>query len=286
MTTLLDRVGKRHGSVAALTDVTVEFRPGVTALLGPNGAGKSTLLRILATVDSADRGAVRVLGGDPADPTDRRSIRERLGYLPQDPHFFGGFSAFEFVDYVAALHQIHPAAQRRREVRRVLEAVGLAGRMHRSLHRLSAGERRRAGIAQALLGQPHLLVLDEPTVGLDPFERLRFRRVVSEVAREHTVVLATHLMDDVAGFCDRAVVLWRGSVTFDGTVDELVAIAKGRAWLSDAPDPAARHWWRTRQGTYRNIGDPPSYATTMPPTAEDGYLLLVDNHAIAPGWAR
>jgi ABC-2 type transport system ATP-binding protein len=154
------------------------------------------------------------------------------------------------------------------------------------MNRLSAGERRRAGIAQALIGEPHLLVLDEPTVGLDPTERLRFRRVVSEVAREHTVVLATHLMDDVAGFCDRAVVLHRGSVVFDGAVDELVAVADGRVWLSDAPDRAARHWWRTGHGTYRNIGDPPPYTTNTAPTVEDGYLLLVDSSTIVPGRSR
>jgi ABC-2 type transport system ATP-binding protein len=281
--TLLDRVDKRYGPATALTDVTVEFRPGVTALLGPNGAGKSTLLRILATADRADRGNVRVLGGDPTDADDRHAIRARLGYLPQDPRFYGWFSAYEFVDYVAILHQIHPSSRRRRDVRRVLEAVDLTGRMHRRMNRLSAGEQRRAGIAQALLGEPHLLVLDEPTVGLDPVERLRFRRVVSDVAKEHTVVLATHLMDDVAGFCDRAVVLQQGIVVFDDTVDALAAMAEDRVWLSDAPDPTARHWWRTGRGTYRNIGDPPPYAATTPPTVDDGYLELIDGGAFLPG---
>ena len=282
MTTALTGAGKTYGGVHALHDVTVTVAPGVTALLGPNGAGKSTLLRILATAERPDTGAVRILGLDPADPAQRHTIRAHLGYLPQDPQFYGWFTAAEFVDYMALLHEIHPTRRRRHEVRRVLDAVGLTDRMHVHLRRLSGGQRRRAGIAQALLGEPHLLILDEPTVGLDPVERLRVRRIVSTVARHHSVVLATHLMDDVAAVCDRAVVLHQGAVAFDDTTAALAAHAAGRVWTSTAPDPGAEHWWRTGHDAYRNIGDPPPGATTVTPTVEDGYLLFVDGRSTRP----
>ena len=246
----------------------------MTGLLGPNGAGKTTLLRILATTLSPDSGTVRVLGLDPAKEADRVAIRRALGYLPQETGMYRDFTAFDFVDYVAILKEMNGTAQRRDEVRRVLTAVGLEPRMHSKIRALSGGMQRRVALAQALLGTPRLLILDEPTVGLDPVERLRFRETVSAVASTETVLLSTHLTEDVAALCSRVIVLERGRIRFAGPTPDLAAVADGRVWESDTADPAAALSWLTGQGVYRNLGVPPDGAQLVAPNVEDGYMLL------------
>ncbi len=268
-------VGKRFGGTAALDGVDLALTPGITGLLGPNGAGKTTLLRILATVLAADEGVVRLLDHDLATPQDRTAVRRRLGYLPQELGFPRGFSAFRFVDYMAVLKEWGSAPARHAEVRRVLEQVDLATLATKRISTLSGGQRRRVALAQALLGAPDLLVLDEPTTGLDPEQRVALRRVLAETARAATLVLATHQTEDVAALCDRVIVLSGGHVQFDGRVAQLVAAATGRVWLADAPDPAAQASWRTGSGRYRNVGKAaPSAAEVVDPTLEDAYLLL------------
>ena len=276
-------VVKRYRSNTVLDAVDLTAGPGITGLLGPNGAGKTTLLRIIATVLRPDGGTVRVFGLDPADPDERRAIRRRLGYQPQEPGFFQGFSVFAFLDYVAILKELAERDERRQEVRRVIDAVGLGSVAHRKIRRLSGGMRRRVAIAQALLGRPHLLVLDEPTAGLDPEQRLRFREIVSGVAAAHTVILSTHQTDDVAAVCDRVIVLHEGRTRFVGTPAELGGLATGRVWLSDRPDEAAQLSWRTGTGQHRMLGDPPPGADLVAPTLEDGYLLLVGRAAKPAG---
>jgi ABC-2 type transport system ATP-binding protein len=284
MTTLtatiaLDGVTRSYGSVRALDGVTLAIGPGVTGLLGPNGAGKTTLLRLVATVLAPDAGRLEVLGHDPATHRGRLEIRRRLGYLPQEPGFYPNLSAFDFVDYVAVLKELTDRRARRDEVRRVLDLVDLGDVAHRRIKALSGGMRRRVAIAQALLGRPELLGLDEPTAGLDPEQRLRFREIVSRVAEEHTVILSTHQTEDVAALCQRVVVVDGGRIRFDGTTAELADRARGRVWSADRSDPRAQLSWRTGTGEHRLIGDPPPGATLVEPGIEDAYLLLIERGA-------
>jgi ABC-2 type transport system ATP-binding protein len=264
----------------ALDGITFDAGAGITGLLGPNGAGKTTLLRMMATVLAPDAGDIRLLGWDPRKADERLAIRRRLGYMPQEPGFHRNFTAFEFVDYVAILKEMVDRRPRHDEVRRVLGLVGLQDVMDRKIKALSGGMRRRVALAQSLLGDPDLLVLDEPTAGLDPEQRLRFREIVSERSVDRTVVLSTHQTEDVAALCPRVVVMDEGRALFDGTPKELAEVARGRAWLSDARATGAHLTWRTGEGRHRNIGDAPSGADLVEPTVEDGYLLLVGRRAL------
>jgi ABC-2 type transport system ATP-binding protein len=230
-----------------------------------------------------DEGQVRVFGLDPGDATQRREIRRRLGYQPQEPGFFQNFTVLTFLDYVAILKELSGRDGRRKEVRRVVDLVDLGAVANRKIRKLSGGMRRRVALAQALLGQPQLLILDEPTAGLDPEQLLRFRAVVSQVAAEHTVLLSTHQTDDVAAVCDRVVVLHEGRVRFEGTSPELADLAAGRVWLADRAESSARLSWRMGTGQHRLLGDPPSGASLATPTLEDGYLLLVGRAADSTG---
>ena len=277
----LDGIGRRWGSTVALADVNLALAPGVVGLLGPNGAGKTTLLRIVATVLAPSGGRIRIDGRDPARPADRTAIRRTLGYLPQETGFPRGFTAFGFVDYIAVLKEWTDATARHAEVRRVLDLVELAGSGPTSIRSLSGGQRRRLALAQALLGSPSLLVLDEPTTGLDPEQRAGLRRVLSEAGRHSIVLLSTHQTDDVAALCDRVVVLDGGRVRYNGGVVDLVAGAAGRVWLADRPDLEARASWRTGTGRYRNIADrAPTGAALVEPTLEDAYLLMRGEPAV------
>ena len=272
-------LSKRFGATRALDDVDLTFSAGVNGLLGPNGAGKTTMLRILATVLAADAGSLDVLGVDPTTAAGRLSVRRRLGYLPQEPGYHRQFSAFDFVDYVAILKEWADRRARHDEVRRVLTLVGLDGVMHKRIGRLSGGMRRRVGIAQALLGRPELLILDEPTAGLDPEQRLRFRELLGTEGAGSTVLLSTHQTDDVAALCQHVVVLLAGQVRFTGTPAALAGLATDRVWLAPERDARAELAWITGEGKVRHIGDPPIGAQLVEPTVEDGYLVLAGRDA-------
>jgi ABC-2 type transport system ATP-binding protein len=281
VTATIDAVGlvKAYGRHRALDGFDLRARTGVTGLLGPNGAGKTTLLRVLATVLPADAGGLRILGQDPHDPTGRRHVRRRLGYLPQDAGFHRGFTAFEAVDYIAVLKEHTATRARHDEVRRVLDLVGLSEVATKKVRALSGGMRQRLGLAQALLGRPELLVLDEPTVGLDPEQRMRFRDLVSEAGHGRTVILSTHQTEDVAAVCSEVVVVREGRALFTGTPAELAQVAAGRVWVDDSRDPRAVAGWRVGAGHYHHIGDPPAGAEVIEPSIEDAYLLLLGPEA-------
>ncbi|NGO70156.1 ATP-binding cassette domain-containing protein [Streptomyces boncukensis] len=274
-TAAVRNVTVRYRGTVALNSVSLTLSEGVTGLLGPNGAGKTTLLRTLATALVPDSGDVAVLGRNPGSPGRRQEIRRNLGYLPQSPGFHRHFTAFEFVDYLAILKEITDRRRRHDEVRRVLAAVGLRDERGKRLKALSGGMRQRVALAAALVGDPRVLILDEPTVGLDPEQRLRFRELIADLGVGRTVLLSTHQTEDVAALCRRVVVLDRGEVRYDATPERLSGVAEGRVWFSTERDPRAAAGWRTGRGTYRNIGSPPEGARLAEPSLEDGYLLLL-----------
>lgn len=270
----LSGVTKRFGNAPALDQVDLRWSGQVTGVLGPNGAGKSTLLRVLGTVLGPDEGTVRIFGLDPTRPHQRLAVRRQLGYLPQTVALYKGFSAFDLVDYVAVLKEMNDRTARRDEVHRVLTAVGLEDDMHQPLRKLSAGTQRRVALAASILGTPRLLVLDEPSAGLDPAQRLRLQSIVRSVGAGVTVVMATHRTDEITAFCQQVLVLDRGRVRFHGTPAALAACADGRVWIDERPDARAVRSSVTDTGQVRSIGTPPPGVDPVEPTVEDGYLLL------------
>jgi ABC-2 type transport system ATP-binding protein len=271
----VEGVRKSYGGIAALAELDLELGPGITGLLGPNGAGKTTLIRILATLLPPSAGQVGVNGWWTSDLRDRVEIRRRLGYLPQDLGLYPRFTVFEFVDYLALLKELDDPAERHRRVRAALAAVELEDLARRKIRTLSGGMRRRVGIAQAIVADPLLLLLDEPTTGLDPEQRMRFRQLIAGIGEHRTVVLSTHLVEDVAAVCTQVVVLWQGRVRFHGTPSQLRQLADGQVWSSPEASAGAVASWRTESGAYRVLGERPSSAAeAVAPTVEDGYLLV------------
>jgi ABC-2 type transport system ATP-binding protein len=271
----VEGLSRRYGAVRALDGVDLTLDRGITGLLGPNGAGKTTLLTVLATVNEPDAGKVSVFGMDPQDTAERVEVRRRLGYLPQELGYHRHFTAAAFLDYVAILKEVIDKRRRAEEVARVLAAAGLEHAAGKRIRTLSGGQRQRLGIAQALIGQPDLLILDEPTAGLDPSQRLRFRELLSGLPGDPVIVLSTHQADDVAAICQRVVVLLQGRVRFTGTPAELADLAAGRVWTVDQRDERAYLSWRGPDNRWRHIGEtPPVGVEVVPPTVEDGYLQL------------
>jgi ABC-2 type transport system ATP-binding protein len=271
----------RHfGGRTAVDGVDMAVGGGVVGLLGPNGAGKTTLLRMLATVLAPDSGDRRLLGLDPALPADRLDIRRQLGYLPQEPGLYQGFSAFDLVDYVAVLKEMGDRDARRDEVRRTLDLVGLGDVMHRRIRTLSGGTRHRVALAASLLGSPRLLLMDEPAAGLDPEHRLQLRSILSEAGARGTVIVATHHTAEAAALCQQVIVMLGGRVSFMGPPAGLAALATGQVWVDDIPPsvdrPGRVQSWVTSDGRIRNIGEPPAGADLVGPNIDDGYLLLTN----------
>jgi len=262
---------KWFGSTCAVDRVSLTAERGVIGLLGPNGAGKTTLLRMIATVLAPGAGAVRVFGLDPSDAGERVELRRRLGYLPQSPGLYPGFTPLDLVDYVAVLKEHTNREWRRREARRVLDDVGLHDVMHKKIRSLSGGMKQRVALAASMIGSPDLLVLDEPAAGLDPEQRLQLRSLLSQ---SPTVLMSTHNISEVSALCQVVYVMFAGRVRFTGTPAQLAALATGRVWEDDRPDPAALRSWKTAIGTFRHLGEPPAGAHVVDPTLDDGYLLL------------
>jgi ABC-2 type transport system ATP-binding protein len=275
-------VTKRYGTTTALHPMDLSLGHGVTGLLGPNGAGKTTLIRLLSTVMPPSAGTIHVFGHDATGSlAERTNVRRLVGYLPQELTFPRGMTAFAFLDYVAVLKEWTERTARHAEVRRVLDVADLSDRGTKRVRALSGGQRRRLALAQSLIGDPRLLILDEPTTGLDPAQRASLRAVLSARGDVGAVVLATHQTEDVAALCERVIVLSDGQVHFDGSVIDFVATAAGSVWLHEHETPGARVSWRTGTGRIRSIGGtPPADAEPAEPSVEDAYLLMLGHEAL------
>ncbi len=213
----------------ALEDINLEIGNGMFGLLGPNGAGKSSLMRILVTIMKASSGNVNVDGYDLVK--NRKEIRKMLGYLPQDFRFFTKLKTWEFLDYAAGLSGVKSKKIRSAKVDEWLENVGLFDSRERQANKLSGGMKRRLGIAQALIGEPKIIVVDEPTTGLDPEERIRFRNILSELSQKDVIIiLSTHIVGDISSMCNDLALLDEGRLQFNGSPEELVNMAKGHVW--------------------------------------------------------
>jgi ABC-2 type transport system ATP-binding protein len=278
------------GRGLALDDFSLELGPGVLGLLGPNGAGKSTLMRILATLTRPSAGTVRWNGVDVATAPD--ALRAVLGYLPQDFGVYPHLSAVEFLAYLAALKGLAPDAARLR-IDELLNALNLWDARSVPLGEFSGGMRQRVGIAQALLNDPQLLIIDEPTVGLDPEERVRFRNLVAELAGKRIVLLSTHIVSDVEATAERIAVLHRGKLVAAGTPEALLTAVQGRVWewLVPADAVAAVRERLLVTSTLRrpdgvqlravSDGPPAPGAKAVSPNLEDAYLQLAAGGAQA-----
>jgi len=213
----------------ALTDVNLEIHKGMFGLLGPNGAGKSSLMRILVTLMKPSSGEIYVNGKNAAK--NRAYIRGMLGYLPQDFSFFSNLKTYEFLDYAARLAGMKSRRQRNRAVDQMLEDVGLFDVRSRKAGKLSGGMKRRLGIAQALINDPKIIIVDEPTTGLDPEERIRFRNLLARLSsKDVIIILSTHIVADISSTCEHMALLNRGEVAFTGSPEELVRQAQGHVW--------------------------------------------------------
>lgn len=223
----LDKIYKNGKK--ALSDVNLEIENGMFGLLGPNGAGKSSLMRILVTLMKPSQGKVSVNGYDLMK--NRGEIRKMLGYLPQDFRFFTKLKTWEFLSYAAGLSGISNKKERMDKVDEWLEKVGLYDVRERSANKLSGGMKRRLGIAQALIGDPQIVVVDEPTTGLDPEERIRFRNILSELSqRDVIIILSTHIVGDISSVCQDLALLNKGQVEFKGSPEQLINKTKGHVW--------------------------------------------------------
>jgi len=217
----------------ALQNINIEIRDGMFGLLGPNGAGKTTLMRILVTLMRPTQGKVTVNGMDLQK--NRRQIRTLLGYLPQDFSLFSRLKTWELLDYAAALGGIKNQKDRHAAVDEMLGKVGLLEVRERKANKLSGGMKRRLGIAQALIGRPKILIVDEPTVGLDPEERLRFRNLLADLSRQEVIiVLSTHIVGDISSTCQEMALLNDGKIIFNASPSALVEKAKGHVWRVSA----------------------------------------------------
>ncbi|MDO4538531.1 MAG: ABC transporter ATP-binding protein [Coriobacteriales bacterium] len=280
----LDRLTKQFGARIAVDRVSATLTSGVTGLLGANGAGKTTLMRMICDVLRPTGGQILLDGRDAIDMGDE--YRGLLGYLPQDFGCYPNFTALDFMRYMATLKGFGKREGRERSMR-LLEEVGLADDARRKVKTYSGGMRQRLGIAQAMINDPQILVLDEPTAGLDPKERVRFRNLIASFAQDKIVILSTHIVSDVEFIANRILVMRQGSFLMDGSLGQLVAQAAGKVWechtdarraeamAEDMPATSVRYS-SDGHAVVRVVADerPMEGAVVVSPTLEDLYLLV------------
>ncbi|MBQ9042845.1 MAG: ABC transporter ATP-binding protein [Eggerthellaceae bacterium] len=280
----LDRLTKQFGARIAVDRVSATLTPGVTGLLGANGAGKTTLMRMVCDVLRPTGGQILLDGRDAQSLGDE--YRALLGYLPQDFGYYPDFSALDFMRYMATLKGFGNRDGRARSMQ-LLEEVGLADDARRKVKTFSGGMKQRLGIAQAMLNDPAILVLDEPTAGLDPKERVRFRNLIASFAQDKIAILSTHIVSDVEFIANRILVMRQGSFVLDGTPEQVVAQAAGKVWechvtavqveaMSASMQVANVRYATDGHAVVRVVADacPMEGAAPVEPTLEDLYLLV------------
>ena len=273
------------GAIPALDDVTLTLPPGTFGLLGPNGAGKTTLIKILATQIDASSGSVTVDNFDLVQ--DRAAVRRRLGYLPQHFGTYPQLTAWEFLDYMGILGGLHHRRARINSVEKTLNDVGLYEARNRRSGTFSGGMMRRLGIAQAILTNPEFLIVDEPTVGLDPEERIRFRDILGRLSRDRAILISTHIVGDISSTCKDLAILSRGQLIFRGSPLDLISKVNGKVWQIQVDEPQFEKLSRVfhlvtvnvedERMSVRMVGDgePPADAETVAPNLEDAYLYFM-----------
>ncbi len=281
----IEQVSKTYKSkVHALNEISLEVKPGILGLLGPNGAGKSSLMRILATITKATSGKVRWNDTDIAEKPDL--LREVLGYLPQDFGVYPNLDAVEFLEYMAAIKGLDSSHARKR-IDELLDVVNLTDARKRPLGGFSGGMRQRIGIAQALLNNPQLLIVDEPTAGLDPEERVRFRNLLSDLSGERIVILSTHIVSDVEATATDIAIVSQGQLLVHGSPESLLRAVEGRVWewiVPTAELPALKQRYNISSSVRRSDGvkvrtvadkQPSPEAQAVTPGLEDAYLWVI-----------
>ena len=277
----LDRLTKQYGNKIAVDCVSATLKPGVYGLLGANGAGKTTLMRMLCAILESTSGDVLLNGKEvTAMGADYRNV---LGYLPQDFGYYPNYTAMEFLMYISALKGIPKKIAMKRS-KELLEEVGLSHVANKKVKTFSGGMKQRVGIAQALLNNPDILIFDEPTAGLDPKERVRFRNLLSEYAGDKIVILSTHIVSDIEAIADEVLLMKKGKFVLQGTVQELTEKANGKVWELTVPAKEARKWQaKTTVANLRHEGKevvlriisdkkPSEEAVSCEATLEDLYL--------------
>jgi ABC-2 type transport system ATP-binding protein len=278
--------GRGAQTVKALNGIDLTIGAGMFGLLGPNGAGKTTLMRILAGIVLPSSGSITIAGHDLGKESGREQVKAMLGYLPQELGMYPDLTARQFIDYMAILKGMAEPAPRKKRVSQVIEMVGLAQAADRKIKGFSGGMKRRVGIAQALVNDPRLLIVDEPTAGLDPEERIRFRNLLVDLALDRVVILSTHIVEDIGQTCQDMAVLSKGQILYRGSPLDLTRAAEGRVWTvlsHEARKPnnglTVVSMLHMAEGVqYRLVGaDAGEYAQAQPtqPGLEDGYVWLM-----------
>jgi ABC-2 type transport system ATP-binding protein len=285
MQLFISEVGKQYrGRVWGLRNFSLDLGTGILGLLGPNGAGKSTLMNILATITQPSEGVVLWNGQDIVRKPDE--LRRVLGYLPQSFGVYPNLSAQEFLEYMAAVKGLDGRTARRR-IDELLQLVNLTDVRKRPLGGYSGGMKQRIGIAQALLNDPQLLIVDEPTVGLDPEERVRFRNLIADLAGERIVILSTHIVSDIEATATRIVIANHGQLILDTCPEDLLQLVEGKVWewivpVSEVTDVKSKYLvsgtLRRRDGMQMRVisrTEPAKAARSVTATFEDAYLKLI-----------
>ena len=274
----------------ALKDLDLTIRNGTFGLLGPNGAGKTTLIKILSTQMLPTSGSVRMDDWDLIE--NRTEIRQRLGYLPQHFGPYPQLTAWEFLDYMAMLSGLHHKPKRRDRVEQALRDVGLHEQRNRRAGTFSGGMMRRLGIAQAILSDPEFLIVDEPTVGLDPEERIRFRNILGRLGRDRAILISTHIVGDISSTCEDLAVLRGGKLVHWGSPASLIQKAQGKTYEMSVDDAGFEQVSQTFRVVNVNIegermkvrlvgdADPPDGAMAVPPNLEDAYVHFMGDMEI------